>query len=199
MSSDRKIEANRQNAKLSTGPKTEEGKAASSQNARKHGLSGRALYVPEDRQEEFASLQAALHAELGPIGEIQTNYFEQLLFAAWNLTIARELYSAAISCFDEKRMATFARFISQFERSFQRAHRAIQDEQTDLALRAIPENEAIENLPACCKIKVIANEATRIARLQERSHQRDRRAAILDVIGHVFRPDHTEEDLPQAA
>jgi hypothetical protein len=43
MTSKRKIEANRQNAKRSTGPKTEVGKAKSSGNARKHGLSRRCL------------------------------------------------------------------------------------------------------------------------------------------------------------
>ncbi|MEY9107455.1 hypothetical protein ABH999_003651 [Bradyrhizobium yuanmingense] len=39
MTSERKIEANRRNAKRSTGPKTEVGKAKSSRNARQHGLS----------------------------------------------------------------------------------------------------------------------------------------------------------------
>lgn len=39
MTSERKMEANRQNAKRSTGPKTEIGKARSSRNARQHGLS----------------------------------------------------------------------------------------------------------------------------------------------------------------
>jgi hypothetical protein len=41
MTSDRQIEANRRNAKLSTGPKTGQGKAASSRNALRHGLSRR--------------------------------------------------------------------------------------------------------------------------------------------------------------
>lgn len=39
MTSERKIEANRRNAKRSTGPKTEGGKAKSSRNSRQHGLS----------------------------------------------------------------------------------------------------------------------------------------------------------------
>ena len=39
MSSDRRIEANRENAKKSTGPKSEVGKRRVSQNARRHGLS----------------------------------------------------------------------------------------------------------------------------------------------------------------
>lgn len=37
-SSPRKIEANRRNAKKSTGPKTSEGKSISSWNSRRHGL-----------------------------------------------------------------------------------------------------------------------------------------------------------------
>jgi hypothetical protein len=39
MTSQRKIEANRLNAKKSTGPKTRHGRARSSKNARRHGLS----------------------------------------------------------------------------------------------------------------------------------------------------------------
>ncbi|MCK1331291.1 MULTISPECIES: hypothetical protein [unclassified Bradyrhizobium] len=39
MASERKITANRSNAKQSTGPKTEAGKARSSRNAHRHGLS----------------------------------------------------------------------------------------------------------------------------------------------------------------
>jgi len=39
MTSERKLEANRLNAKRSTGPKTDAGKARSSRNARQHGLS----------------------------------------------------------------------------------------------------------------------------------------------------------------
>ena len=39
MTSQRKLEANRLNAKKSTGPKTRHGRARSSKNARRHGLS----------------------------------------------------------------------------------------------------------------------------------------------------------------
>ena len=51
MSSDKQIEANRENARKSTGPKTEEGKERSRQNAFKHGMSGGGegvLLPPED-------------------------------------------------------------------------------------------------------------------------------------------------------
>lgn len=46
MTSERKMETNRQNAKRSTGPKTKIGKAKSSRNARQHGLS--VLNLEED-------------------------------------------------------------------------------------------------------------------------------------------------------
>ena len=44
MTSERKIQANRQNARASTGPKTANGRARSAQNALRHGLSRSVLF-----------------------------------------------------------------------------------------------------------------------------------------------------------
>jgi hypothetical protein len=44
--SERKLQANRANAKRSTGPRTEAGKAASCRNALKHGILSRAVDLP---------------------------------------------------------------------------------------------------------------------------------------------------------
>ena len=46
--SERKLQANRANAKRSTGPRTEAGKAASCRNALKHGILSRAVDLPLD-------------------------------------------------------------------------------------------------------------------------------------------------------
>jgi hypothetical protein len=46
MTSPRKIEANRRNARASTGPKTPDGKARSARNARRHGLAVPVLSEP---------------------------------------------------------------------------------------------------------------------------------------------------------
>ncbi|MHC4445109.1 MAG: hypothetical protein ACYTA5_21125 [Planctomycetota bacterium] len=46
--SEKQLQANRQNAKKSTGPKTPEGKARSSQNALKHGLLARQILINDD-------------------------------------------------------------------------------------------------------------------------------------------------------
>jgi hypothetical protein len=60
--------ANRQNAQKSTGPTTDEGKAASSRNALKHGLLARDIVVADpafaESREEFDALLAALADEL---------------------------------------------------------------------------------------------------------------------------------------
>jgi hypothetical protein len=181
MSSERKIEANRANAQHSTGPQTEEGKATASLNARKHGLSSQTLFIPPDRNDEFKELYTEYYNELRPIGPIQTDYFEQLIHARWNLHIARELHARALYDLNEPKIATAARYIVQFERSFAKAHKALKEEQTDLALRALPENEPIAPLPMACQIKVIANEATKL----HRRHPAQRHAALYSI-AHAF-------------
>ena len=53
MTSKKQIEANRRNAKKSTGPKTEEGKAKSSMNALKHGLTSQRVWLNEEEKKDF--------------------------------------------------------------------------------------------------------------------------------------------------
>ena len=48
MATERQRQANRQNSRHSTGPKTAEGKAASRTNAIKHGLSGTAVFGEDE-------------------------------------------------------------------------------------------------------------------------------------------------------
>ena len=194
MPSDRKIEANRENAQHSTGPKTEEGKQKSSQNARRHGLSSATIFIPEGRNDEFKDMFATYFDEIKPIGEIQAAYFEQLVHAVWNLNLARQLLVGAFQDMDDKKISNANRYIAQYERSFSKAHRALQDEQTNLALRTIPENEPIADLPVCCDIKTITNEATKAAAVQERTQRPARRTAILEHIGSSFRPARAQED-----
>ena len=188
MSSERKNEANRQNAQHSTGPKTEEGRQKSSQNARRHGLFSATIFIPEERNVEFKEMFATYYNEIKPIGEIQTAYFEQLVHAVWNLNIARQLLVVALHNMDDQKISSANRYIAQYERSFAKAHNALKDEQTDMALRAIPENEAIADLPIACQIKVIASEASKIAATQERTQRPAYRKALLNAVGQAFRP-----------
>ena len=79
------IEANRVNAQLSTGPKSEEGKRASSTNAIKSGLTGSKLYIRADEQVEFDELLQLLTDQLQPGGIMQCQYFDLILHASWNI------------------------------------------------------------------------------------------------------------------
>ena len=61
-----KMMANRRNAAKSTGPRTPEGKAASSQNRLAHGLCSSALLVRGESQEQFDALRAEVIAAYQP-------------------------------------------------------------------------------------------------------------------------------------
>ena len=77
-----KAAANAANAQLSTGPVTAEGKARSSRNALKHGLTSKDLIVREDEKEAFEQLQADLRAQLTPEGALELFKFTHLIHAA---------------------------------------------------------------------------------------------------------------------
>ena len=189
MSTNAQIEANRQNAQHSTGPKTKQGKTQSAQNARKHGLSGLTLFVQEDRRAEFTELYDLYYNEIRPCTEIQLEYFERLVHAKWNATLAREHHVQATLEADEKKLSSSVRYLAHWERTYDKALKAIREDQTDLALRAIPQNEPIATLPLTCQVRKITAEATRIANSQERTHRPAARHAILTAIAQAFHPD----------
>ena len=65
--SEARTQANRMNAQRSTGPKTDEGKAASRRNSLKHGLSGAGVVIPVEDEAEIAAIAHGLEAEFsGP-------------------------------------------------------------------------------------------------------------------------------------
>ena len=67
--SNARAEASRKNGAKSRGPKTDEGKARSAQNALKHGMRAQKyLVLPDEDAAEFAELEAALVEELAPVG-----------------------------------------------------------------------------------------------------------------------------------
>jgi hypothetical protein len=59
--SERKLQANRANAKRSTGPRTEAGKAASRKNALKHGILSRSIDFPPAIDLDSLTLERSLH------------------------------------------------------------------------------------------------------------------------------------------
>jgi hypothetical protein len=85
MATKKQIEANRRNAKKSTGPKTPEGKAKSAQNALKHGLLASCPVLPEEDSMAYELLRANLHKELCPEGQLETLLVNRIAAAQWRL------------------------------------------------------------------------------------------------------------------
>jgi hypothetical protein len=89
MSSEKRIAANRRNARRSTGPKTPEGKARSSRNARKHGLLSKDITLPEENPEDFRQLLQAYCDDLQPVGETEEFLVHEIATCQWRLERAR--------------------------------------------------------------------------------------------------------------
>ena len=85
MSSQAQVAANQANAELSTGAKTPEGKAKSSMNALKTGLTGHTVLLPGDDAELYeANLLHHLEA-INPVGERETALVQALSDTEWRL------------------------------------------------------------------------------------------------------------------
>jgi hypothetical protein len=101
--SNARAEASRRNGARSRGPKTPEGKARSAQNALKHGLRAQKhVVLPEEDVSEFAELEAALVAELAPVGALQTVLARRVAVAVWRLARADRIET---ELFEERRFA----------------------------------------------------------------------------------------------
>ena len=68
MATIKQVNANRQNAKKSTGPRTPEGKRRVSQNAIKHGLSASEVVLPGEDAAEFERMRDGFVETLEPAG-----------------------------------------------------------------------------------------------------------------------------------
>ena len=77
------IEANRRNAKESTGPRTSEGKRKSRMNALKHGCRSNQVLLPDDDPAEYEALVSHLREALQPAGPEQEAFFQEYVKAAW--------------------------------------------------------------------------------------------------------------------
>jgi hypothetical protein len=95
MATDKQIKANRKNAQKSTGPKTDEGKAAVSQNAVKHGLFTDSV-VTGETEAEYEAFHGELLAELAPRGVMELLLAERVVSLWWRLRRAERMQNQAI-------------------------------------------------------------------------------------------------------
>ena len=86
----KQVEANRRNAKNSTGPKTAAGKHASRFNALRHGLRAREIIVPgQEDPADFEALLRELCDDWAPEGHTELLLVEQIGVAEWRLRRVR--------------------------------------------------------------------------------------------------------------
>ena len=85
MATDAQRKANRQNAKKSTGPRTEEGKARSSQNGLKHGLLARDAVMADEDPAEYDRQLQQLEENIFPKNALEFELVRQIADAQWRL------------------------------------------------------------------------------------------------------------------
>ncbi len=93
-SSDARLNANRNNAQHSTGPRTIEGKTISSQNAIKTALTGRTVLLPTDDADLYHSHLEAFRQEWQPSGQRETVLVQSLGDNAWRIERMASLEAA---------------------------------------------------------------------------------------------------------
>ena len=84
MASPAQIHANRLNALRSTGPRTDEGKAASRFNALKYGIEARSLVLPGEDPAALEALALDYHRQFNPAGPLEDYLVRTIVQADWN-------------------------------------------------------------------------------------------------------------------
>lgn len=83
--SDKQLEANKQNALKSTGPRTPEGKAIVALNPIKHGLLSKEVLLAHEDEDSLVELGKRLRQLLAPVGELEIMLVDRIIAAMWRL------------------------------------------------------------------------------------------------------------------
>ncbi len=95
--SQERIDANRRNAKKSTGPRTSEGKARSRFNGLKHGLTTNVAVLPGEDPAEYDARVAAVVGSYAPQNRVEFDLLERVAATTWLLERASRAEAAQIS------------------------------------------------------------------------------------------------------
>lgn len=149
MASIAQLHANRENAKRSTGPRSEQGRAASGTNAIRTGLRSARLIVDGEDPEEFAALCADLDSALRPVGAVEAALAERIALALWR---QRRLVTAETSAINlERRPSQIARGAEMvhepgFFRAISRVTEPFDEEQTTWCQGVLDEMHQLEEI-----------------------------------------------------
>jgi hypothetical protein len=120
-----RLAANRENALKSCGPKTEEGKAVSSQNRLKHGLArhnGNFALLPTEDAAAFAGLLGNYLAEHEPTTQTEVDLVHTMAESLWLRNRAQNLQPACFdpqtgAVIDQKSLTLYIRYENQYTRA----------------------------------------------------------------------------------
>lgn len=157
MATPAQIQANRRNALLSTGPRSDEGKAVSRFNALKTGIQAKSQVIPGEDPDELEQLAAGYHLQFRPSTPLESFLVDTLVNAEWQLrryhaVEARlweqslELENSNLGQAFSQGLQTFTRLhrrIEALERSYFRALQQLQRLQAE----SVPDLEIPELLP----------------------------------------------------
>ena len=177
--------ANAANAALSTGPRTEEGKARSSRNAVKHGLTSKQLVIAPGEEDEFAELHDSLHEQLSPEGALEMGIFNMLVHAAWNLerfrTLEAQLMSKGLDdLLDDlttKTLDRLQRYATANQRSYFKALAELRKVQNNRILRRVLEGHD-DTLPELVSVIEVAKQTQEIEAARDKAEWHAMEAAI---------------------
>jgi hypothetical protein len=139
--------ANRANAKLSTGPRTEPGKQRSSLNALRHGLTAQTAVLPTEDPEAYQLHIQQFLDEYKPANPTETQLVHEIANTAWRLNRIPFLEAELLSQNPSPQtlipqLATLGLHGSRLSRQFQKALdqlREIQEERVRLERRQLTE------------------------------------------------------------
>jgi hypothetical protein len=127
MSTHAQIAANRANSQLSTGPRTEAGRAAVSKNNFRHGLVGAFMILSWENEEDFNTLFANFTAEYQPATETERCLVLGLARHHWLSERAVKLQHLTFTegiCDDSEQLGLYMRYQVTHQRAF---HKCLND------------------------------------------------------------------------
>ena len=150
---------NRANSEHSTGPRTEEGKARSSQNALRHGLLSRTPTLPSEDQAAYEQHCRHFFDQCSPATAIETQLTQELADTAWRLNripaleanlLKRAGQAVEVDVTEAMRnLSMLGLHAARLSRQFQKAHdhlRAIQAERLAHRERDLKDAASISEL-----------------------------------------------------
>jgi hypothetical protein len=178
--SEARLNANRQNAQHSTGPRTEAGRLVSSKNAVKTALTGRTVLLPSDDADRYGQHVQAFVEEWQPEGQRETLLAQSLADIAWRIE--------RVASFE---MAIFAKDRAEFAHSFAEEPEPIRSAIVELEIARMNARE----------LRNLALQEARLRRQRDRDTdelrylQAERKRLIeerLELAAHVYRKSKSD-------